>query len=247
MSENIASAAGAAHANAIATDSETPLSEQAYRLLRKDILHGRVAPGEKLKLEVLQSRYGFSNTPLREALNRLAAEELVISDERRGFRASPVSLNDFWDLTEYRLVIEQAAFTDAIRNGTDDWETGIVAAFHRMEIMQGRAGRDRKSLNDEWTRRHKGFHLALIATCRSLRLRAACSAMFDHAERYRRLSALHRKDPRDARREHRALMELALERKQSAAAALLRGHISKTAERVTKIMKNAGSLPARER
>ena len=113
-------------------------------MIRQDILAGHIPPGEKLRIEALRTMYGLSNTPLREALNRLAAEQLVIADERRGFRSAPVSAEDFWDLTTFRIAIENAALIDAIRNGDDEWESGIVAAFHRMEVFQGRLGRDRK-------------------------------------------------------------------------------------------------------
>jgi GntR family transcriptional regulator, carbon starvation induced regulator len=229
---------------AAAPENPTPLSEQAYRLIRHDILTGHIPPGEKLRIEALRTMYGLSNTPLREALNRLAAEQLVIADERRGFRSTPVSAEDFWDLTTYRLAIENAALTDAIRNGDDEWESGIVAAFHRMEVFQGRLGRERKP-NDEWTKRHKEFHMALIAACGSARMIAACSAMFDHAERYRRILFLHRRAPRDARAEHQQLMQLALARKQAAAAALLRNHVLRTAETVTGILKDGRSPTTR--
>jgi GntR family carbon starvation induced transcriptional regulator len=231
---------------AASPENATPLSEQAYQLIRHDILTGHIPPGEKLRIEALRTMYGLSNTPLREALNRLAAEQIVIADERRGFRSAPVSAEDFWDLTTYRIAIENAALVDAIRNGDDEWESGIVAAFHRMEVFQGRLGRDRKAPNDEWTRRHKEFHMALIAACSSTRTIAACSAMFDQAERYRRVLLLHRRKPRDARAEHQQLMQLTMARKEATAAALLRDHVLRTAETVAGIFKD-GRLPAATR
>lgn len=218
------------------------MSEQAYQQLRRDILEGQIPPGEKLRIESLSATYGFSNTPLREALNRLAAERLVVSEERRGFRAIPVSPDDFWDLTQYRLVIEHAALIDAIRAGDDEWEAALVAAHHRMEIVQGRTGRDRKVPHSEWTRRHKEFHMALIGACRSSRMLAACGTMFDQAERYRRISSSYRRKPLDARVEHTRLMELTLARKETAAAALLHDHITRTAESVTSLMKEGASV-----
>jgi GntR family carbon starvation induced transcriptional regulator len=223
---------------AASPENATPLSEQAYQLIRQDILTGHIPPGEKLRIEALRTMYGLSNTPLREALNRLAAEQIVVADERRGFRSAPVSADDFLDLTTFRIAIENAALIDAIRNGDDEWESGIVAAFHRMEVFQGRLGRDRKAPNDEWTRRHKEFHMALIAACGSTRMIAACSAMFDQTERYRRILLLHRRKPRDARSEHQQLMQLTLARKEPAAAALLKEHVLRTAETVTGIFKD---------
>jgi DNA-binding GntR family transcriptional regulator len=223
------------------SETAVPLSEQAYQQLRRDILEGQIPPDTKLRVEVLSDTYGFSNTPLREALNRLAAERLVLAEERKGFRTFPVSLDDFWDLTRYRLVIEHAALIDAIRVGDDEWEAGIVAAHHRMEIVQGRTGRDRKVPTSVWTRRHKEFHMALVGGCRSTRMLAACAAMFDQAERYRRISSSYRRKPRDARAEHTRLMELSLARKEGPAAALIRDHIMRTAESVTTLLEDGQS------
>jgi DNA-binding GntR family transcriptional regulator len=219
-----------------APDLDLPLSEHAYRCIRQEILLGRIPPGAKLTVDALQRDYGISNTPLREALNRLAAEQLVIADNRRGFRATPISLNDFRDLTKARLVMEIGALLASIDAGTDEWEADILAAFHRMEVAQGRAGRDPSSLNDEWTRRHKDFHMTLVAACGSDRLLTTCSAMFDQSERYRRISTLRRKHPRDARSEHRRLKDLTISRDKVAATSLLREHIIRTADHVAKVM-----------
>lgn len=208
-----------------------PLSELAYRQLRAKILLGEIVPGSKLKTDNLRRACGFSNTPLREALNRLAAEGLVVADERRGFRATPISLADFRDLTSYRLVLEHAALLDSMAQATDDWEAGVLAAYHRLEAAEDRNRPDGSKLDPEWTDRHKAFHMSLLAACQSRRLLDQCSEMFDHAERYRRLSAVSRgKGPKPARGEHKRLTELALARNAEATAALLRKHVVSTAE-----------------
>src|ERR1700750_1933375 len=86
------------------------LSEMAFLAIRQRILRGEVQPGEKLKIEVLEREQGLSSSPLREALNRLAAEKLVVADNNRGFRAASISVEEMRDITEFRLVIELAAF-----------------------------------------------------------------------------------------------------------------------------------------
>src|ERR1700733_7227858 len=86
--------------------SITSLSERAYRLLRQKILHGDIKPNVKLKMETLQRETDLSSSPLREALNRLAAEGLVTADENRGFWAAPMSRKDFDDITSLRLIVE---------------------------------------------------------------------------------------------------------------------------------------------
>ena len=95
--------------------AEAPLVEQAFARLRKDVLVGTFPAGVKLKVEELQQAYGFSSSPLREALSRLAQEGLVRADERRGFRVAPLSSEDLEDITRMRLMLDVQALEDAIR------------------------------------------------------------------------------------------------------------------------------------
>ena len=85
--------------------SAATVSEQAFQALRNDVLWGVHSPNGKLKMETLQTLYGFSSSPLREALNRLSQEGLVQADERRGFRVSPISAHDLADITKMRLMM----------------------------------------------------------------------------------------------------------------------------------------------
>ena len=208
-----------------------PLSEQAYQLIRDRILRGTIAAGEKLKIDVLQRDYQFSSSPLREALNRLVAENLVVADERRGFRAAPVTAKDLMDLTAMRLVVEPGALQASIANGSDVWEAQVVAAFYRLDRIERKIAAGEMARDDEWTARHKDFHMSLVSACGSDRLVELCSKLFDQSERYRRLSASLRQKPRNTSEEHQKLMEAALSR-ASGAVALLRDHIERTAEHV---------------
>ena len=64
---------------------EITLSEQVYRLLRRDIMSGAFAPGQSLRLELLKQRYGSSFSPIREALNRLRSGAWWSAPPRAGF------------------------------------------------------------------------------------------------------------------------------------------------------------------
>jgi DNA-binding GntR family transcriptional regulator len=217
-------------------DDRLPLSERAYRLIRRSILRGDIAPGSRLKIETFRREYKFSSSPLRDALNRLAAEKLVENDERRGFRAAAVSIEDMRDLTAFRLNIETTSLLESIDLGGDDWEARIIAAFHRLERLESRESDQQIPFTDEWAERHKAFHMALISCCPSLRQRSLCSSLFDEAERYRRLSITSRKTKRDNAGEHRAIMKAALSRDRQQAAVTLRAHIEKTASHVAEVL-----------
>jgi GntR family carbon starvation induced transcriptional regulator len=206
------------------------LSERAYRSLRRRLLHGDIAPGAKLKIEALAREYEFSSSPLREALNRLAAEGLVTIDENRGFRAALMSSGDIKDITALRLIVEPAAFVNAIEAANDEWEARIVGAFHRLKRTEERLPRSKYQFDDDWTERHKNFHMALYSTCSSERLFMLCWNLFDQAERYRRFCAINRQKPRNTAGEHRGLMEAALARDPDRSAKLIRQHITRTSE-----------------
>jgi len=206
----------------------TTVSEQACLALRHDVLSGRHAPDGKLKLDTLQSMYGYSSSPLREALNRLVQEGLVIADERRGFRVTPISPADLADITKMRLMLDIPALTESIQAGDDAWEAAIVAAFHRLEKIESRLPQGPVVLDAEWSQRHRDFHLSMIGACPSERQRAWSMSLFDQAERYRHFAARHRTVPKKKDDEHRALMNAVLRRDAKTAAVLLSEHISST-------------------
>jgi DNA-binding GntR family transcriptional regulator len=208
------------------------LVEQVFTQLRREILQGMHKPGEKLKLDQLQAHYGLSSSPLREALNRLAQEGLVHADDRRGFRAAPMSIDDINDISRMRILLDVPALAQSTREGCDSWEADVLAAYHRLERLESRMGDGPVALDEEWSRRHRDFHAALLAACPSARQLAWSASLFDQAERYRFLSARFRPASRRKNDEHRRLMKAALERDAGTACALLEEHIQATRRNV---------------
>ncbi len=215
---------------------ETPLAEQAYRQVRVAILRGHLAPASRLKMDDLQRATGLSNSPLREALNRLAMEGLVVAIEHRGFRVASISVSDLRDVTRMRVLLEGEALREAMAGGDDAWEARALGAYHRLERVESRIHDEKLALNDEWTERHRDFHLALLSGCGSPRLSEQVAVLFDQAERYRRLSAAHRKEPRHKAEEHRQLLGLVLARDVHAACTALEAHVLKTATNVERVL-----------
>lgn len=216
--------------------AEPTLAEKAYLLLRQAIVRAELLPGDKLKIDVLQREYEFSSSPLREALNRLSAEGLVVAELNRGFRVAPVSLDDLQDIAALRVVLEREAVEASIADGGDDWEARIVAAFYRLEREEKRLFEETLPLNEEWSQRHRDFHMALLSGGKSQRLINMCTSLFDQAERYRRLSAIYRTAKRNKSDEHRKLMDAVLSRDPVKAAQHLREHVMQTAANVANAM-----------
>ena len=129
------------------------LVESAYRALRRDIIEGHLAPGEKLRVEHLKDDYGVGAGTLREALSLLISDALVVSQGQRGFRVAPVSLEDFEDITRNRVMLECEALRQSIAMGDDAWEGDLLAAFHRLTKAEEKLiGTDNR---EEWEERNQ--------------------------------------------------------------------------------------------
>jgi len=218
------------------------LVDQAVSQLHQDLLSGVHQPGSKLKVDELRERYGYSSSPLREALNRLTQEGLVVADQRRGFRVAPMSSDDFADITRLRLLLDLQALEESIQLGDDEWEIRSVSAFYRLQKVEARFGDGPLVLNEEWSVRHKEFHMELLSASSSRRLLQMCSTLFDQAERYRRFTAKYRSDPRSKSTEHEDILNAATKRDVVAAKTLLTAHISRTQESLTRVLEQDGLL-----
>jgi GntR family transcriptional regulator, carbon starvation induced regulator len=211
------------------------LVESAYRALRRDIIEGRLAPGEKLRVEHLKDDYGVGAGTLREALSLLISDALVVSQGQRGFRVTPVSLEDFEDITTTRVMLECDALRQSITMGDDAWEASLLAAFHLLtKAEEKRIGSEDR---EEWEERNRLFHEALISACPSRWLKHFLSILYQQAERYRRLSLYLQPIPRDVHIEHEALLQAAITRDANKATAILSEHIQLTFRSVQLIPK----------
>lgn len=218
-----------------ATSEHATLGEVAYQRLRADIVVGTFKAGEPLRLEALKQRYGLSFSPLREALMRLQSERLVASTALRGFSVAPLSREEIEDATETRILIESEALRRSMRNGDDDWESGIVAAFHALSLQVERQSKNSGPAETAdlfaMEERHHHFHRALIAYCKSPRLLDLSDQYYVETQRYRLpnyFGGSLGKRRRDAAAEHREIMDATLRRSEEAVA-LLAAHYRKTA------------------
>lgn len=212
------------------------LAEKAYEALRHDIIRGEFASGRPLRLADLSERYGMGFSPLREALNRLQAERLVIAESLRGFRVAPLSLGELHDAMSVRIMIETQALHAAIRLGDDAWATGIVSALYALNVQAGRSGPD----SDIWTleARHYAFHRALLAACKSPWMMEFFDRLYAATERYRipiLLAASHSAG-RDVQAEHSALAQATLDRDADKAVTLLEEHYRRTVDHLMEVI-----------
>ncbi|UWQ35437.1 FCD domain-containing protein (plasmid) [Leisingera sp. M527] len=218
-----------------------------HDLIKKDIIEGRWRPGTKLSISDMRKDYDVSLSPLREALSRLAATGFITSERQRGFRISDVSQAGLKDLNNVRTKLECWAICDAIDNSDKNWESDVIAAYHRLARTPYECNEQIGRVSAEWNRCHKEFHSALVSACKSTWLMRFRDILFDEMERYRNLSLEYTTKRRESTRkggnrtasfedEHQMMVQAILDGDKENACALITQHFQNTYEIVQSIL-----------
>ena len=210
------------------SDIPKTLTDAVYAQIRNDIIDGKLAPDSKLRIEHLKSTYGVGATPIREALSRLSSDGFVHTEGQRGFRVTPVSIDDLLEITELRLMLELKALKQSIQAGDDEWETRIVSAFFRLSKTES----DEKISDMEiWELRNREFHEAVLSACTSKWLLRFYRIIYDQHKRYRNISITEStKAIRSPHQEHERIYNAVLARDSETACKETEQHIQKTAD-----------------
>ncbi|MEP0941144.1 MAG: GntR family transcriptional regulator [Rhizobiaceae bacterium] len=201
------------------------IGSATYQRIKRDIIIGKLAPGSKLKLDGLRQRYDASMSTLRETLSRLASEGFVAAEEQRGFFVTPVSREDLVEIANLRVLLECHALQLSIEKGDDDWEGDLVAAHHKLSLMEKKMLAGQEDQIEAWKRYDWEFHLAMIAACGSSNLLSLHSILYDKYLRYQMLVLTNR--GQEAVEEHFQMFRAALARDNNLAVSWLRTHIEK--------------------
>jgi DNA-binding GntR family transcriptional regulator len=197
--------------------------ERAYRRIRDDVIAGVLRPSQRLRLDALKETYGVSVSTLRELLNRLTSEGLIVAEGARGFEVAPISVQNFKEVANLRQLLESHALEASFAGGDMEWEGRVVAAHHKLSVVEARLLAGNRTGADVWKRYDFEFHHALLSACGSKVLLDTHSAVFDKYLRYLIIAVVFRGEV--TAREHRALLECALKRDVRTAKDVLVRHI----------------------
>lgn len=92
------------------------LVDTIYEIIKKEIAASYLKPGDKLNSRLLSERYQVSETPIKQALNRLITEGLVESIPRKGMRVRQISWAEIDDILQLRLMMDLFFLSDVIKN-----------------------------------------------------------------------------------------------------------------------------------
>lgn len=216
---------------------KTTAISRVYEQIRQDIINGLLAPGHKLKIDSMASRYETGVNPVREALSRLSTEGLVEHRDQRGFYVHAMRAAEFRELVKTRCWLDCKALEESISHRDSAWEAALHQAYEALSATpRALEHEERFYSNPQWQSRHRAFHLALLANCGSSWLLRYCEDLTNQAERYRALADAKGYQQRNTPDEHRAIMEHALAGRCPEAVALLQQHYLRTLEFVEKAL-----------
>ena len=170
------------------------VGEKTYQRIRADIVCGHLPPGGRLTLDRMRDAYEASVGTLRENLNRLSAEGLIVADGSRGFQVTPVTAANLREVAAMRCLLESHALRESFEAGDMEWEGRVVAAHHKLASMERRMKAGERSQAQVWKQYDREFHRALISSCGSQVLMETHATIYDRYLRYQMVAAMYRGD-----------------------------------------------------
>jgi DNA-binding GntR family transcriptional regulator len=198
-------------------------AEAVYRTLRHGIVHGQLAPGERLRSDALANELRVSRTPVREALRKLEAEGLV---EQSGSRlvVRALSEQDLTELFYVREALEGMAARLAAENATPSEIAEIRELLDDMETVRRRGAL-------ESLRRLTGeFHQLISRASHNNRLVQALTTLLDNVRKIQTSTLFGEGRAAQALQEHRELLAAITAGHGDRAEMLARAHRRKTLE-----------------
>lgn len=207
-------------------DAKLSLAERVYQELRAAIIFGEIAQGAVFNESDLVARFKVSTSPLREALSRLRQDGLVRVIPRRGYSVTELSLRDFHELIQMRLILECAAAELAAPRITDSH----VAMMRRLSSVELRIG-DQASYR-AFMRANQDFHEAIATIADNARLLRGIGQTMDEMQRLLFADLGAAEDGEEVRHDHDEIIEALARRDAAAAREAVARHIRISRDRV---------------
>jgi DNA-binding GntR family transcriptional regulator len=206
------------------TEIESAVSLLSHRVtdaLRKDILSGKLAPGSRIRQEDIAQQFDVSRIPVREALQQLESEGLVMSRANSGAWVAKLDLEEFMQIYKVRERLEPLALRESMLNLTPQQLTLLVDLHDRMSMSNN---------VEEFLQLDREFHLQTYAGMKMTMLRQMIEKFWNTTQHFRRMfkESVSTEGTWIIHAEHRLLIEAIKRRDEDEAERILLGHIRRT-------------------
>lgn len=198
------------------------LAEKVFSELATAIVRGELAPGERLSEQALVTRYGGSRAPIREAIQKLEARNLVVRVPHAGARVVSLSLEELRDIYEVRLELESMACRLAAERMSD----AEISALEKLLEEHARSIEADQGLSYYQKSGNLDFHYRIIEGSKNSRLhQMLCGDLYHIIRMYRYRTSTSSERPLQALKEHQGIVEAIKSRDPQLAELLMRRHI----------------------
>ena len=189
------------------------LADRAYLSIRDLIVSLELAPGALIDERQLVETLGIGRTPVREALRRLAQEQLVEVFPRRGMFVTGVDVRDLARISEVRAALEPEAARLAAERATDEERDELASLSDQIK-----GGADLMSLDER-------IHRAVYAAAHNHLLEKTLGEYYVLALRIWMIALDRAQDLADAVEAHRDLVHEIVVGNGLGAAEVMRAHV----------------------
>lgn len=212
----------------------TALPDHLYAVLKHRILSCAIPPGARLIEKSLCEELQVSRTPLREALNRLNHEELVVLQPNAGYRVSAITLSGFRALTELRAILEPAGAALAAERATP----ADITDLRQLASLP-------YDPNDDtgfaaYCRGNARFHLRVVRTAGNPMLETVVMSALDMSQRPAYLRIGRQLDPSIPSARHHEIVDALAARDSAQARLLMENHVRRSGDRILEALRAAG-------
>lgn len=192
----------------------------AYRAIKARIISLEMPPASVVDESALVRELGVGLTPVRQALRRLALENLVVILPRRGTLVADLNASDLSKIYEMRIELETLATRLAAERATPHQLRAMDDLCHEYTRLP-------KPLdNHAYLEIDQRMHMLLWQSAQNEFLEETLDGLFSHALRLWNFAVVHATDMDQAIDEHVTIFSLVRQRQGEDAAARMRRHIS---------------------
>ncbi len=220
---------GPLHTVVLQSASVRSQGERAYLLIRDQIVTLKLAPGSVIQEARLRQELGLGRTPIREALQRLAHENLVTFVPHRGTFVSDINLTDLHRLTEVRTELEGYAARLAAERAT------APDRAHMQVLMSELSTIDEADVHN-LLRLDQRIHRLVYQATRNAFLQAILEESFNLSLRIWFLGLDRGVRLKEAVEEHRQLLDAIVSRDAAQAESIMRQHVNGFEQAIRKVL-----------
>ena len=156
------------------------LVEIATRFIEELIATGELHPGEQIKEDDIAGRLDISRPPVREALNCLEGEGILVRKPRKGAFVSLMTEADIWEVYTLKAELYSMATTVAIDRITDDQVNRLLSL---VDQMKKNSTTEQKTIL-KYQKFHREFHICIMEIAGNKRLLKYASTLHKQIRRY---------------------------------------------------------------